>query len=294
MDENDILIIRNLLENSRITYRELSEMINISISAIQKRIKKLEEDGVIITYSARPSVIALKCLWILAFGTSTAKSLDLVSKELGRHESVRFVGITGAKFMYVSALLRDISELQEFGSFVSETAHISDIIIGIINVPYLTTPEPLTKIDYRILKPLNRDARKPIADIADDLGLSAKTVRRRLNYMVENNLVTFSIEWMPVYENSFINLFHIYLNEGTDLISTIQKISDKCYPNIAYCFTFSNIPRFFTLTIWTKNAQESHKFQKDLESEGFKNIVPHIFITASWYECWVDQLVRTK
>ncbi|MFX0036650.1 MAG: winged helix-turn-helix transcriptional regulator [Candidatus Hermodarchaeota archaeon] len=290
----DLLIIRNLLKNCRLTFRELADICSMSISAIHKRIKKLEDDGIITAYTARPSVIALKSLWVMVFGTSNVKSLELTSKEIGQHESVRFVGSAGAKFMYVTALLRNISELQEFGNYVSEISHISDPTIGIISVPYLTTPEPLTIIDYRIIKVLNRDARKPIAEVADDLGLSAKTVVRRLNHMVENNLIAFSIEWSPVYERSFITIFHIYINKGMDLGSTVQKISDRYSHNLVRYLSFSNIPNFFTLHLCTKDAQESHKIQEELESEGFKNIIPHILLSAQWYVCWVDQLVRTN
>jgi len=294
MDEIDLFILNILLENSRLTYRELADMINMSVSAVHKRINKLVDDGIITAFIARPSVIALKSLYVLIFGTSNAKSMDVVSKELGQHESIKFVGITGGNFLYISALLRNISELQEYSSYVSKTAQISEPTIGIVNVPYMTTPEPLTSIDYKILKSLNRDARKPIIDIADDVGLSAKTVRKLLDRMVENKLVSFTIEWLPIYENSFVTVFHIELNEGTNINSTIQHLNDKYSQNIAYCFNYSNIPNFFTLHTWTNTAQDSQRIQEELQTEGFKNVIPHIFLTAKWYECWVDQILRTK
>ena len=219
MDETDLFIIRKLLENSRLTYRELADMTDMSVSAIHKRIRNLEDDGIINAYVARPSILALKYLWVAIFGTSNAKSLDLVSKELGQHENISMVSITGGKFLYIKAYLRDISELQEYSSYVSRVAHISDPSIGIVNVPYITIPEPLTRIDYKILKTLNREARKPITEIADDIGISAKTVRKRLNRMVEHKLVSFTIQWTPMYENSYFTLFYLFLNEGTNINS---------------------------------------------------------------------------
>ena len=40
MDEIDLIIIRKLLlENSRLTYRELAEITNMSVSAIHNRIR---------------------------------------------------------------------------------------------------------------------------------------------------------------------------------------------------------------------------------------------------------------
>ncbi|MHA2390496.1 MAG: AsnC family transcriptional regulator [Promethearchaeota archaeon] len=293
MDETDFYLLKKLSENSRLTYRELSDMTNMSVSAIHKRIKNLEDEGTINTYTARPSLVALKYLLVLIFGTSKAKSLDELSKELGQHESIYRVGVAGGKYLFISAFLRDLSELQEFGSYVSRTAQISEPTIGIVNWPHMTFPEPITSIDYKILKKLNRDARKPITDIADDIGVSAKTVRKRLDRMVENRLVDFSIEW-SVQKVSLTTIFQIYLNEGTNMNSTIQHINEKYYNNISYCLNYSNIPNFITLFTWAKNAQESHKIQEELQTEGFKDIIPRIYFSATWYECWVDQLLRTK
>lgn len=294
MDKTDLFIIRNLLENCRLTYRELADVSEMSVSALHKRIKKLEENGIITAYTARPSIIALKCLKILIYGTSHAKSLDVISQELGQHENTRFVGIAGGKILIITAYLRDISELQDYSSFISRTAQISIPTIGIIDIPYITTPEPLSKIDYKILKCLNRDARKSILDITDDTGLSAKTIRKRLDRMMENNLTEFTIEWSPMYENCFLMGFNITINEGTDLNSTIGMICEKFSENIALYFSYSNIPFFFTLIICPRSAQGAHKLQKELEKEGFKNITPFILLSVKWYECWIDQLLRTK
>jgi len=294
MDEIDLFIIRNLLENSRLTFRKLADMTDMSVSAIHKRIRNLEDDGIINAYVARPSILALKYLWVAIFGTSNAKSLDLVSKELGQHENISMVSITGGKFLYIKAYLRDISELQEYSSYVSRVAHISDPSIGIVNVPYITIPEPLTRIDYKILKTLNREARKPITEIADDIGISAKTVRKRLNRMIEHKLVSFTIQWTPMYENSYFTLFYLFLNEGTNLNSTIQHLNKKFSRNIAYCLTFSNIPNLILLFTLTRTSKDSQRIQEELLTEGFKDIIPHIFISIKWYDCWVDQLLRTK
>jgi len=294
MDEIDLFLIKKLLENSRSTFRELADITDMSVSAIHKRIRNLEDDGIINAYIARPSLIALKHLWVAIFGTSNAKSMELVSKELGQHESISMVSITGGKFLYIKAYLRNISELQEYSSYVSKMAQISEPSIGIVNVPYITTPEPLSSIDYKILKTLNRDARKPTSDIADDIGISAKTVRKRLNRMIEHKLVSFTIQWTPMYENSYFTLFYLFLNESTNLNSTIQHLNKKFSKNIAYCLTFSNIPHLILLCTLTKTSKDSQRIQKELQTEGFKDMIPRIFFSIKWYECWVDQLLRTK
>ncbi len=294
MDEVDLFIFKNLFGNSRLTYRELAEMTDMSVSAIHKRIRILEEKGIISAFIARPSVFALKYLIIVIFGTSNAKSLDSVSKEIGQHESVESTAIASGKFLIVVGYLRSISELQDYSIYISKTAQITEPTIGIVNVPYITLPEQLTSIDYKILKILNKDARKTITDIADDVGLSAKTVRKRLDRMMENNLAQFTIQWKPLFDVSYITVFNLILNEGTDINSTIQHINDKYSKNLVASFSYSNIPNMITLQIWSKTGQESQKIQEELQNEGFKDIIPQILLSGEYYDCWVDQLLRTK
>ncbi|MFW9946946.1 MAG: winged helix-turn-helix transcriptional regulator [Promethearchaeota archaeon] len=294
MDSLDFFLMKKLMENCRLTFRELAEMTDLSVSAVHKRIKKLEDDNIINAYIARPSIIALKCLWVTVFGISKVKSMDLVSKVLGQHENITFVGIGGQKSLYIYAILRDISELQELSIYVTKTAQISKPFVGIVNAPYTTTPEPLTSIDYKILKTLNKDSRKPITDIADDVGVSAKTVKKKLDRMIKNNLATFSIQWKPLYGVSYLTYFSISLNEGSNIDSTIRYLYEKYNQNIVNCINYSNIPNIITLEIWTRTAQESQKIQEQLQTEGFKDIVPYIALSGEYYDCWMDQLLRTK
>ncbi|MBA7636128.1 hypothetical protein ES703_43743 [subsurface metagenome] len=292
MDEIDFIILKKLMENSRVTYRELAEIINMSVSSTYKGINKLVDDEVIEAFTARPSAIALNYLSVIIHGTSKAKSMDLLSKELGQHESIKFIAITGGKFLYIGGYLRDLSELQDFSVYVSKTAQMNEPTIGIINIPYITPPESLTSIDYKILKSLNKDSRMPITDIADDVGLSAKTVRKRLDRMIKNNLILFTLELsvMKVFSTGF----NLYLKEGTNIASTMQYLYEKYSKNISYCYSCSNIPNYIAMHTWTKNAQGSQKIQEELQTEGFQDVIPHIFLTSKFYDCWIDQLLRTK
>lgn len=292
MDETDFIILKKLMENSRVTYRELAEIIDMSVSSTHKRINKLLDQDIIQRFTARPSAIALKSLLVLIFGTSSAKSLEAISNELGQHECVENVAIVSGKMLYISGILRDISELQDFSSFVSNTAQISEPTVGIINIPYITTPEPLTTIDYKILKTLNKDARKPVTDIADEVGLSAKTVKKRLDRMIENYLVEFSIQTKA--QHNLLTGFHISLNEGTDINSKMQDVTEKYGQNVVGVLNYSNIPNFFTMYIWTRNIQDSNKVNEELQNKGFKDVIPIIFLSSNYFDCWVDQLLRTK
>ena len=112
--------------------------------------------------------------------------------------------------------------------------------------------------------------------------------------MIENKLALFTIEWSPKAENNFGTVFHIVLKEGTNMNSTIQQIYKVYSQNVAYCLRYSNIPNFITMHTWTKTSRESQKIQEKLQTEGLKDIIPRIVLSANYYDCWVDQLLRTK
>jgi len=89
-------------------------------------------------------------------------------------------------------------------------------------------------------------------------------------------------------------VFLIHLNEGTSINSTIQNINEKYHQNITYILSFSNIPSYFMMYIWTKTAHDLQKIQEKLQTEGFKDIIPYIFLSVKHYDCWIDQLLRSK
>ena len=61
LDKLDRMILRILQENGRTTYEQLSEIVNLSPSAVLRRVKRLEDRGVIDRYVAlvKPEAVGL-------------------------------------------------------------------------------------------------------------------------------------------------------------------------------------------------------------------------------------------
>jgi DNA-binding Lrp family transcriptional regulator len=51
LDEKDITLLENIQTNARLTNAELGKLINLSPSGVQKRLRKLEESGVVERYA---------------------------------------------------------------------------------------------------------------------------------------------------------------------------------------------------------------------------------------------------
>ena len=59
MDEIDKLILKELDKNARISIKELTDIVYLSAPAVKARIEKLEEQGIILGYSAKINKAAL-------------------------------------------------------------------------------------------------------------------------------------------------------------------------------------------------------------------------------------------
>ena len=88
------------------------------------------------------------------------------------------------------------------------------------------------------------DSRKPTSDVAEELGVSTKTVRRRLNRMTKNYLDLFSIDWYPDASNDIMSAFHVQLKPDADP-NTPNVLWQKHYPNTLFYWGFSNIPNSY-------------------------------------------------
>ncbi|MBD3195508.1 MAG: AsnC family transcriptional regulator [Candidatus Lokiarchaeota archaeon] len=291
MDGKDLQIAKLLLKNCRTTYREISEELDLSVNAIYKRVQNMIDEGLIKSFTAKPSLIALNGIEILIYGRTKSLGLEKLSKNLGNHESTYFIGIAAGNMIYINGYLRNISELHEYSTFVNKIGKLQTSTTCIRKLPYRITSETLTSLDYEILKVLNNNARRSVSDFADEVGVSAKTARKRIKKMEMYNLVDFSINFAP---QMLTSQFHISLNPDKDYFKEFQRLNKTYTDNILYLQQFSNIPNLIMMTALTKTNQESANLHNNLQKEGFKDLLHHIFYNGYFFETWRDLLYREK
>lgn len=292
MDLIDLQIAKLLLLNCRITYREIGEILNLSVNAIYKRVQNMIDSGVIRAFTARPSLIGLKAINILVFGQSEGKNLNELSEELGDHKSIFFVGNAGGNFLYIDGYLRNMSELHEYTEFVSRIAKFNEFTTCVKELPYRINPEVLTKLDYKILRALGNNAKRSIADLADDVDTSAKTIRKRVKRMMEYNLVEFSINFAPQTEGTIVSQFHVYLNKNIDYDNEYKRINEQYKDYLLYLQRFTNISNLLMITALTKSNMEAANLYSNLQEENHEKVEYHIIYNGFFFETWRDKLYR--
>lgn len=116
LDEIDIKILRELLKNARLSYRAIADRVGVAIGTVISRIKRMEEDDIIIGYSAmlNHEKLGYELTVITEITVSKGKLVE-VEKEVANIPNVCCVyDITGLTDAIVIAKFKSRRELSDF------------------------------------------------------------------------------------------------------------------------------------------------------------------------------------
>ena len=205
------------------------------------------------------------------------------------------MAVGGGNILYIGAYIKNIYELEPLVSFIKETAEMPEPTVGITTYPTASTvvnfdiETDLCDLDYKIINSLKDDSRKPIADVAEEIGVSAKTVRRRLDRMIKNYLIELSISWYPDASNDIMSIFHVQLKPDADK-NTPNLILQKHYPNTLFYWGFSNIPNTYIFMTWSPTSRDVKDLRESLEQEpAVQSVTPNIIFSGYVLDTWRDK-----
>jgi len=292
MDETDIALSLMLLQNSRIPYRALAEKLNLSVSAIHARIQAMVEAGVIRGFTALPSLRVTSSLLTYTYGQTRAENLNELTSKLSANDSIFWVAQAGGGYLYIGSYVRNLGGLSALSEFLAKTADMPDPKVGII-AEFSSNPIPprqsLDSLDWRIIQELSNDSRRPLAEIAEALNASAKTVRRRLNTMVEKSLIDLSIRWYPDASDDIISVLHTRHASGKSL--DLKNVYRMLSPHILFPVSFINLPNENLFFIWTRNMKELKELRQRVEADTtFSLVQMNILYTGEIFPTWRDTL----
>jgi Lrp/AsnC family leucine-responsive transcriptional regulator len=296
MDKIDLGLIQLLLANSRISYAELAQKLNLSVNAAHKRIQLLITTGVIRKFTAKLGSMATPFSNVFIWGTSQLASIQDLPNKLAAQGSIYWLAVGGGKVLYIGVSLRNINELAQVVQYLKEVAGIPEPTVGLVAnqlVPYMSSSKPpdtsLCKLDYDIIRCLHDDSRKPLSEVADELGVATKTVRRRLNRMIENYLVELSVEWYPDKSNDIITLLELRFK--ADFNPNISFRVLKTYsPHVLFFWSYANI-NSTTFAIWTNTMKELQNIREALEKEEeVDSVTPNILYVGYIFKTWRDKI----
>ena len=129
VDEKDLEIIKLLEENARTPLTRIAEKIGMSDVAVRKRLKRLEEEGIIKAYRLRldHAKLGYRARALIGFNVEAGRLLEVV-RELSENPNVKFLAITSGDSMVIADYwAKDNTELEKFVSELRSKYNIKDI-----------------------------------------------------------------------------------------------------------------------------------------------------------------------
>jgi DNA-binding Lrp family transcriptional regulator len=303
MDDIDRKLLMLIAAEPRIHSRELAKRLGISRQTVQQRMQVLTKKGVIKGITAGISDYYLDAVYVLVFGRSNTASIEETLNRLGESEFTHGAIVAGGNFLYVRGLLREISELDSYAQFVKRAAEMPAPTVGMLCFNSTIMPDyvdgvkrkesykELTPLDLKIVASLKDNARRPVAEIADRIGVSAKTVRRHLEHMISEGSMDFYVPWdLPPGEDMF-TLMQVNLGESADKEEVGRRLFAKYPFQTLYIRSFSNLPSFLLCILCSDKMTEMRKVLRLIgEDEDVLAVMPNLLYHERIYTTWRDKL----
>jgi DNA-binding Lrp family transcriptional regulator len=280
------------MRNSRTSYSDLGKELGLSPQVVHRRVTSLVEADIIRGTYAALNFRALGAMWVMVHGWSKARVMSEVDQKFRAISQVAVFQVASGNYVYVHGNVKDSAELADFVSAVQRDAQISEPQVGIIPLPPIKE-SVLTAMDLRIIQALARDSRRPSSEVAGQLGTTIKTVRRRLDRLIQDDLIMLSINWQPDTLGDTISQIHLALRDEVPREKAAFLLIKRFSPGVVRTYTFSNLPNQVIITFWSRNVREMQNACRDLEVEGiFASVVPNIIRAIYYYEEHREDLLK--
>jgi DNA-binding Lrp family transcriptional regulator len=310
MDEVDRKLLTLIESNPRMRLSELAKRLGISRQAVHRRMRVLTETKVIRGMNAGISFLYLDAVPVTIFGRSSKASIEEALDQLGESEFSRRTVVAGGSFLYVVGILRNISELGSYVDFVKRAAEMPEPTVGIYCLDDGLSPDysvdgegkrkqtykELSTLDFKIIASLRNNARRPVSDIAEMVGVSAKTVMRHLEDMMSDGSLDMNVPMDSQAGGDMFLIMHVNLEAGADRIEVGRRLLSKKHFQDQYMRTFSNLPSLLVWVFWSDKIAEIRKvLRATSENENVLSVMLNFaYLERIYTNTWRDKLPDIK
>ena len=131
---SDFELIKLLMKNSRTPYVKLGELLGVSETAIRKRVRKLEEEGVIRRYTIEvdPKKLGFKVNALIGLDTVSERFIAVIEELKAMEEVLGLYSASGDHMILLECWFKDSDELARFVKRLESIHGVSRICPAII------------------------------------------------------------------------------------------------------------------------------------------------------------------
>ncbi len=157
-------------------------------------------------------------------------------------------------------------------------------------------PRPLTRLDWRILKALRYRGRRPLAEVADELGVSVRTVRRRYDRMMKEGSM-FIVPAVDASKAPGTILFELlfYTTPEAD-VSTLQRVLQTYEDRYLYHYVPASreLGNFDVLLATDSTGEIETMRQRGRLIPGVAKVSALVFRGWAEYTDWIDAAIEER
>jgi len=169
-------------------------------------------------------------------------------------------------------------------------------LLGVIRSRNREIRQKLTETDYTIMKQLIKKPRGEIRDIATSTAISPKTVRRRLDRMIANHILEFSIQPNPDAMKGYIVFFlDVKVKDRSHHQKVLQRIYEELHDRFMLSSDMSNQEDSMGLLLGSEDAIGIESIRSKIESfEGVEQANVFLPIKLASPQEWILKAIDSK
>jgi DNA-binding Lrp family transcriptional regulator len=217
---------------------------------------------------------------------------DLI-KRMGRLDQVTGGAISLQNKMQIIHTYSDDHDFKKNLERLMEFEDIESIENFILLIPqeFSFKNAKLTKTDWKIINSIKDNCRKTDIEIANELGISSKTVKRRLGYLRENNIILFMID-LDTSAADFLSYLLIvqFQRIAAESLTKVMKIIEKYF----YVWRVAN-QEAFIFTVFIDKLRDIDEHVKEIEKIPYvKEVISFVPTKMFYFRSWIDNLIENN
>jgi len=219
-----------LQSDFRKSYRSIARKLRVDEVTVRNRIKRVQQSGFLKGWQliVNPGLLGVRFAQLWFDVRPPSAKDDLIRKLSLMHGVLAISDSYGSSLALVMMYEGEISAKKEF-ELIASMSNAQSLVRA--NIPFPGCAIELTHSDWRIIKALQTDPRQSYSVISRKVGMSQKTVKRRLQRMIEEKALFVIPSWNPKALDGAIiaDLVVFYANPGSkaDLDQRIASQFDE-------------------------------------------------------------------
>ncbi|MFX0041138.1 MAG: winged helix-turn-helix transcriptional regulator [Candidatus Heimdallarchaeota archaeon] len=292
MDDKDLEILKLLLFDGRMPYESIAKKVKLTPYLVKKRINNLVELGVIMKFTTNLNFLMFQksvCYTLADVGEGTDQQ-ELIER-MGKLEEVTGGAISLQNKMQIIHTYTDDYDFKNNLEKLMQFEEIENIENFILLIPPSLTfkNKRMNTTDWKIVNAIKGNCRKTDVEIANELGISSKTVKRRLSYLRENNIILFMID-LDTSAADFLSYLLIvkFQRIASESLSKVMKI----IKNYFYMWRVAN-QEAFIFTVFIDKLRDIEEQVKEIEKVPYvKDVISFVPTKMFYFESWIDNLIK--